>query len=61
MNKEIEEVILETRTDLVKYLKETKYEYVVLKFHADWCAPCKVIGPKVKGYGNQKSRTIKSP
>ena len=60
MNKEIEEVILETRTDLVKYLKETKYEYVVLKFYADWCAPCKVIGPKVKDMVIKKAEQLKS-
>ena len=35
MNQEKEEIILETRNDLVNYLKETKYEYVILKFHAD--------------------------
>ena len=60
MNKEIEEVILETRSDLVKYLKETKYEYVVLKFHADWCAPCKVIGPKVKDMVIKKAEQLKA-
>lgn len=60
MNQEKEEIILETRNDLVKYLKETKYEYVILKFHADWCAPCKVIGPKVKNMVLEKAEQLKS-
>ena len=60
MNLEKEEIILETRNDLVNYLKETKYEYVILKFHADWCAPCKVIGPKVKNMVIEKAEQLKS-
>lgn len=60
MNQEKEEIILETRNDLVNYLKETKYEYVILKFHADWCAPCKVIGPKVKNMVLEKAEQLKS-
>ena len=60
MNLEEEEIILETRNDLVNYLKETKYEYVILKFHADWCAPCKAIGPKVKNMVIAKAEQLKS-
>lgn len=60
MNNTLEEIILETRTDLVKYLKETDYEHVILKFHADWCAPCKVIGPKVKNMVIQKAEELKN-
>ena len=60
MNLQKEEIILETRNDLTNYLKETKYEYVILKFHADWCAPCKVIGPKVKNMVIEKAEQLKS-
>ena len=36
---EKEEVILETREDLTFFLKNTPYDYVILKFYADWCKP----------------------
>ena len=36
---------LETRQDLVSHLKNTKYEYTVMKFTASWCAPCQKIQP----------------
>ena len=45
---EVQEIILENRNDLKNFLKNTKYEYVVLKFYADWCKPCKFISPYVK-------------
>lgn len=60
MNNTVEEIILETRTDLVNFLKETEYEYVVLKFHANWCAPCKVIGPKVKDMIMKKAEELQN-
>ena len=40
------EIILETRTGWWNFLKSTQYEYAILKFYADWCTPCKHIGPK---------------
>ena len=39
------EVCLETREDLIDLLKCSTYEYIVLKFKAEWCKPCKVIDP----------------
>jgi thioredoxin 1 len=50
------EIILETRTDLVDFLKSTQYEYTILKFYADWCAPCKHIGPKVHSLVEQTAQ-----
>ena len=44
-----DEIILETRTDLTDFLVNTKYEYTILKFYADWCKPCKVISPFING------------
>lgn len=36
---------LTTRTELIEYLKTTSKEYTVIKFYADWCAPCKHLSP----------------
>lgn len=41
------EVCLETRNDLITLLKNSSYDYIVLKFKAEWCRPCKVIEPIV--------------
>ena len=49
MNKyTMEEIILENRIDLVDFLKNTEYEYVILKFSATWCNPCKVVKPMIE-------------
>ena len=54
MEKE-EDILLETRQDLVQYLKNTKYEHVILKFYADWCAPCKSLSPTLHEMINKKA------
>ena len=54
------EVNLETRDDLINYLKTTKNEYTVIKFYADWCAPCKAVGPKVHNMITQKYEQFKN-
>lgn len=38
---------IKTRQDLKQYLQNTTCEYTVIKLHANWCAPCKKIGPSV--------------
>tara|TARA_Y100000992_G_scaffold301600_2_gene272919 strand:+ start:1649 stop:2077 length:429 start_codon:yes stop_codon:yes gene_type:complete len=53
---EVQEIILENRNDLKNFLKNTKYEYVVLKFYADWCKPCKFISPYVKKIIEEKTK-----
>ena len=50
-----EDILLETRQDLIQYLKDTKYEHVVLKFYADWCAPCKSLSPTLHEMVNKKA------
>lgn len=51
-----EEIILETREDLTFFLKNTPYDFVVLKFYADWCKPCYKITPFVTQLLEDKAR-----
>ena len=44
----MEEIILENRNDLSEYLKDTDYDFVVLKFSAEWCKPCKIVKPIIE-------------
>ena len=55
-----EEIILETRDDLINYLKNTPYEYVILKFYADWCKPCSKITPFVEKLIDEKCKKFDS-
>jgi len=54
------EVKLETRDNLINYLKTTNNEYTVIKFYADWCAPCKAVGPKVHKMITEKYEQFKN-
>lgn len=52
------EVCLETREDLVDLLKCSTYEYIVLKFKAEWCKPCKVIVPFIHNLIDDKINVL---
>tara|TARA_Y100000389_G_scaffold204442_1_gene257005 strand:- start:28306 stop:28713 length:408 start_codon:yes stop_codon:yes gene_type:complete len=54
MDLELDTIELETREDLVQFLKNSKYEFVILKFSAEWCKPCKTIAPLVNTIINEK-------
>ena len=47
---------LETRDDLLNLLKETNYEFIIIKFKADWCKPCKKIAPFVEDCVKKKEQ-----
>lgn len=55
-----EEIILETREDLTFFLKNTPYDFVILKFYADWCKPCKKITPFVTQLLEDKAKKFES-
>ena len=54
-----QDVCLETRDDLNELLSTTPYEFIMLKFQADWCRPCKVLNPFVHKQVTQKLKVAK--
>jgi len=54
----MEEITLENREDLITLLKCSKYEYIILKFKAEWCKPCKVIKSCVNECVNKKIKEL---
>lgn len=53
-----EEIHLENREDLNILLKQTPYKYILLKFTASWCRPCKVIQPFLLNCVNEKIKDL---
>lgn len=53
-------VDLETREDLLQLLNNTNYEFIVIKFKADWCKPCKKIAPFVENCVKEKELEFSS-
>lgn len=46
-------VIMETRDDLKKHLRETTAETTIIKLTATWCRPCKIIEPTIHSLNEQ--------
>ncbi|KAM7439453.1 hypothetical protein ABFA07_011205 [Porites harrisoni] len=51
-------VELETKDDFDAFLKEAGSTLVVVDFYADWCGPCKLIAPKIKGFAEEFSGKV---
>tara|TARA_B100000900_G_scaffold383273_1_gene371064 strand:+ start:146 stop:541 length:396 start_codon:yes stop_codon:yes gene_type:complete len=54
----MENITLENREDLTTLLNTSKYEYIILKFKAIWCKPCKVIKSYVDQCVNNKIKEL---
>ena len=54
----MENITLENREDLTTLLNTSKYEYIILKFKAEWCKPCKVIKSYVDQCVNNKIKEL---
>ena len=54
----MENITLENREDLTTLLNTSKYEYIILKFKAGWCKPCKVIKSYVDQCVNNKIKEL---
>jgi thiol-disulfide isomerase/thioredoxin len=55
-----DDIVLETRQDLTDFIKTTDYQFVVLKFYANWCAPCTHISPKVHELMENKAKQFEA-
>ena len=55
---QLEDICLETREDLITLLKNNQYDFIMIKFWAEWCKPCKVIKPFVEDMLNKKFKDL---
>ena len=51
-------IYLETREDLIKLLNQSNYDYIIIKFKATWCKPCKTIEPFVNQQVSNKFKEL---
>jgi|TARA_B100001093_G_C26815563_1_gene1009553 thiol-disulfide isomerase/thioredoxin len=49
-----QEIDLENREDLIKLLNSSEYKFIIIKFTATWCRPCKVIQPFLEKMVDEK-------
>ena len=49
-----QEIDLENREDLIKLLNSSAYKFIIIKFTATWCRPCKVIQPFLEKMVDEK-------
>jgi thioredoxin 1 len=49
---------IETQDEFDDVLAESSDKLVIVDFHAAWCGPCKMIGPKVEKMVDEYSNAV---